>query len=46
MVPFNITEPPLQNDVGPAGVIVATGKGSTVILFETALEQPPAFVTV
>jgi hypothetical protein len=43
----SVTDPPVQNEVGPEALIVAAGAGKavTVVAEEVAL-QPFAFVTV
>jgi hypothetical protein len=41
----SVTEPPVQNVVGPEGVIAAAGSGLTFTVFELVTEQP-GFVTV
>jgi hypothetical protein len=42
----SVTDPPVQNDVGPLGVIVAVGAGVTVTLCVAAPVHPLASVTV
>lgn len=48
MEAINVTEPPLQKDVGPAAVMVATGVGFTVtvVAADVAVQLPEPTLTV